>query len=410
MWQGSGRSIGMAGSGLPPIRSDPDPDLRVVSEIHVSMDLARKHLNPRGGKGALRPGTPVAHGSLVPRLVFAVTASALCACSEAAVGPSSTVPDASLDVSICSSDAGTVPPSCPADGGACVIAAGQTAPWAIAVDSARVYWTTLGNASGAGSATGGTVMAAGLQGGSAATIASGLSLPYAIATDGENVYWADNAGGALLAASTTAAGAPVTIVSGLGDINAFVVNAGSIYANPGGSVVRAAIDGGSPQVVVADAGAGSIAADTAAVYWGALKADGGALFSAPLDGGTSRELASLPWSPVTIVVDGDTIFWTVFNGYVMRMPRGGGTPTTIASGLNAAYGLAVDSAFAYWTTQDAVMKAPKGGGVATTIAASPATVLLAVNDAGVYWTTSQIAPCVKDLARAGAVIRAPLSP
>lgn len=253
-------------------------------------------------------------------------------------------------------------------------------------------------------------MAAGLQGGADATIASGLVLPYAVATDDKSVYWVDNAAGALVAASTTTGGAATTLVSGLGDINGIVVNAGSIYANPGGSVVRVAIDGGSPQVVVADAGAGVIAADLAAVYWGKIEADGGALFSAALDGGTARELASLPWSPVTIVIDGDTIYWTVFNGYVMSMPRGGGTPTTIASGLNAAYGLAVDSTFVYWTTQDAVMKAPKGGGVATTIATSPATAFVAVDDAGVYWTTAQIAPCAKDLARAGAVMRAPLSP
>ena len=338
----------------------------------------------------------------------AALAAGLCGCTNAA--SATAIPDASFDVSVCSSEAGTVPPSCPGDGSTCVIAASQDTPWAIAVDSAHVYWTTLARGSTAGSATGGSVVVAPLGGGSSTTIASGLLDPAAVTADGTNVYWADTSG-ALVMADVTAGGSPMTLVSGLGSINGIAVNAGGVYTNPGGNLLRVSLDGGTAQVVVADAGAGpALAADTAAVYWGSLEADGGALFSAPLDGGTAKLLASLPWAPVTIVVDDTTIFLAVYNGYVMSMPRDGGTLTTIASGLNAAYGLAVDSTYVYWTTQDAVMKAPKGGGTATIVATSLATAFVAVNDAGVYWTTLQVAPCATDPDTAGAVMKSPVSP
>jgi hypothetical protein len=66
-----------------------------------------------------------------------------------------------------------------------LIAASKGAPYAIAIDEQRVYWTQLLD---------GTITSAPLTGGGAATtLVVGQSNPFAIAVDDENIYWA-NAG------------------------------------------------------------------------------------------------------------------------------------------------------------------------------------------------------------------------
>jgi hypothetical protein len=66
-----------------------------------------------------------------------------------------------------------------------IIAASEKAPYAIAIDEERVYWTSLLD---------GTIWAAPLAGGGKPIIlAEGQSNPVAIAVDDENIYWA-NAG------------------------------------------------------------------------------------------------------------------------------------------------------------------------------------------------------------------------
>ena len=57
------------------------------------------------------------------------------------------------------------------------------------------------------------------------------------------------------------------------------------------------------------------------------------------------------YNPQGMAVDVTYLYWTDWGsfGTVMRVPVGGGTPTTIAAGQGKPTYLAVDAAGVYWT-------------------------------------------------------------
>ena len=101
--------------------------------------------------------------------------------------------------------------------------------------------------------------------------------------------------------------------------------------------------------------------------------------------------------PSDIAVDSTSVYWTNTGlnglprpGSVVRVPLGGGLPTTLASAQTCASGLAIDATSVYWSACSAnVMKVPRCGGTPVTLGAGMGGFGLAVDATSVYWTDLQ---------------------
>jgi hypothetical protein len=135
-----------------------------------------------------------------------------------------------------------------------------------------------------------------------------------------------------------------------------------------------------------------LAVDSTSVYWTTS-----AVLKVPIGGGTPTTLAS-PTSTGLIAVDSKSVYWTSqvgFSGSVMKVPLAGGALTTLGStGTNPA-GIVVDSTSVYWieagggTNSGTVMKVPLGGGTPVPLASAQSSPGgIAIDSTRVYWTNA----------------------
>jgi hypothetical protein len=146
-------------------------------------------------------------------------------------------------------------------------------------------------------------------------------------------------------------------------------------------------------------------------------------------------LASNQDSPGSIAVDATSLYWTNLGaiaggktstrlpGSVAKMPIGGGTPITLASGQLLPFGIVVDATSAYWADQGdssdlapgaapggSLLKVPLAGGDVVTLAAGQRPGGLTIDATNIYWTNQGSVAGASDAAGPdGTVMMMPLT-
>ena len=313
--------------------------------------------------------------------------------------------------------------------GAVVIASGQEAPAAIAVDGLNVYWMNLGtNATTDPKApmgwTGGKVLRCPVAGcgGAPVALASNVAqgpstgAPAPFATDGESVYWSEDSVQQIVKCGVAGCGGRPQVIGPQG-AEGLAVFQGTFYWTKFSAELYACPTAGCGSSAAALWSAGyspcdvGVAVDASGIYWVADAPD--TLFSCPLGGCGGAPTALMAGSADVadvrqVALDANNVYFTDGNplelGMILACAKSGcgSAPTVLARGLDAPIAIATDGINVYWTETGPnvaagasvtgvglVRKCAVGGcGNAPTSVATGLTSpgAIALDDANVYWT------------------------
>jgi hypothetical protein len=104
---------------------------------------------------------------------------------------------------------------------------------------------------------------------------------------------------------------------------------------------------------------GRFAVGDAAIYW--TNPDQGSVMALPRDGGSPSAVLTGLDSPRDVAVDANHIYWvSTYGGQVMKLSLSDGALTTLATGQNQPHGIVIDTSSVYWIStegaRDTVMK------------------------------------------------------
>lgn len=212
--------------------------------------------------------------------------------------------------------------SVPVDGGTPAELAGQSgSPSHLVLDNAYAYWSETFP---------GDIMRAALDGGGSSLLTSTTSA-LELALSDTSVYWFDNQG-LTSVAKTGGTAVQLAMTGPFLPNNGLAVNETGVYFTsgpPGGSpgVSEVGLDGGAISLVATTTTSGGfgvggpVALDAARVYWADFS---GAVYAAPLTGGTATLLATGQVNVVSIAVDRTAVYWLANGngapGSVMKLP------------------------------------------------------------------------------------------
>jgi hypothetical protein len=324
--------------------------------------------------------------------------------------------DASVAIhTTAATDAGTiaVPVSCAPSGTLVTLATSKSVAYQIAVDATSVYWVDPGTNGGSGD---GALMKVTHDGSGLTTLVPNLNWGGGIAVDATSVYWTSSGG---LYKVPLGGGTPVLLSPDFTNDNITVGPAGVYGTNGDDAPVSTLLGGGTTTVLGQGTGQNTygVAVDAKNLYWTNFD-DPGLVAQVSLAGGPTTSLATGHVAE-GIAVDASSVYWVdaggIGPGALMKVPIGGGTPKTLASGLNGPTSLAIDATYAYITTGatsnslGAIVRVPLTGGAVTVLAcAQNQPWSIAVDATGVYWSAIEDDPGDEDDAnvpRLGGVIR-----
>lgn len=294
----------------------------------------------------------------------------------------------------------------------------------IIIDSLSIYWAEDdGTVPYYDDATTGMIRKVSKNGGPVIALASGLNHPIAVLLDSSNVYFIErgswpNSNGALKKISKNG-GSTTILASGLNyPQGPAAMNSTHIYwQEPTSIIKKISIDGGTVTTFYNGTpiwSLGYISLDATEIFWSEPNTDATThdLKKMSLEGSNVTTLATqLSASGANIVLDTNNVYWSdqgvppygqpiAGGGVVKKISKNGGSATTLASGLNAPSGIALDSynGYLYWsdggtwtsdvydTNTGSIKKISIGGGTITTLASglnAPGTIQL--DNMNIYW-------------------------
>ncbi len=171
----------------------------------------------------------------------------------------------------------------------------------LAVDGTHVYWTNTNSD---------TIDRVAKSGGTAISIVTGQDAPFALAIDNSRVYWSTFDGA--LRSSTLTGGDLQTIETGSDLHRTIVLNGSHVYWIVSGTIRRRLTSGGTIETIVNESGSATrqLAVDNSNVYFSLVSTSGATLSRAPNDGGATTVLVENESSaPDGLVQDAQNIYW-----------------------------------------------------------------------------------------------------